>query len=144
MKCLVAMMQHETNTFSPLATRLSDFGSGVGLKLPPSGEQAIAIYGKADFAFAGMLAVAQARGADCVVPVTAYAEPGGFVDDEVLDYVSDRICDAVRQGCDAVLLDLHGAMVTNSCDDGEGELLRRIRAVSPAIPIAVALDFHTT
>ena len=143
MKCVVAMMQHETNTFSPLPTPLAAFGSGVGLELPPAGEQAIGIYGAADFAFAGMLDVVGARGADCVVPVTAYAEPGGKVDDAAFDYICAKICDAVRQGCDAVLLDLHGAMVTQSYDDGEGELLRRIREISPGIPIAVALDFHT-
>ena len=64
MKCIVAMMQHETNTFSPLATPLKSFASGVGLNLPPSGQQAIDIYGKADFAFAAMIEVAQARGAE--------------------------------------------------------------------------------
>jgi len=143
MKCVVAMMQHETNTFSTLSTALAAFGSGVGLKVPPTGEQAISIYGAADFAFAGMLNVAQSRGADCVVPVTAYAEPSGKVDDDAFEYICDQICDAVKQGCDAVLLDLHGAMVTQSFDDGEGELLRRIRKISPGIPIAVALDFHT-
>jgi len=143
MKCIVAMMQHETNTFSPLSTELAAFGSGVGLKAPPTGEQAISIYGAADFAFAGMLAVARAHGADCVVPVTAYAEPSGKVDDDAFDSICKQICDAVKQGCDAVLLDLHGAMVTQSFDDGEGELLRRIREISPGIPIAVALDFHT-
>jgi len=143
MKCVVAMMQHETNTFSTLSTALAAFGSGVGLKLPPTGEQAIGIYGAADFAFAGMLAIARSRGADCVVPVTAYAEPSGKVDDVAFDYICEQICDAVKQGCDAVLLDLHGAMVTQSFDDGEGELLRRIREVSPGIPVAVALDFHT-
>jgi microcystin degradation protein MlrC len=143
MKCVVAMMQHETNTFSPLPTPLSAFGSGVGLDLPPSGEQAMEIYGSADFAFAGMLEVARSQGADCIVPVTAYAEPGGKVDDDAFDYICEQICVAVKQGCDAVLLDLHGAMVTRSHDDGEGELLRRIREIAPGIPIAVALDFHT-
>src|SRR6185295_9543389 len=54
-----------------------------------------------------------------------------------------RIVDAVARGCDAVLLDLHGAMVTRSHDDGEGELLGRIRRVAPDVPIGVALDMHT-
>jgi microcystin degradation protein MlrC len=49
----------------------------------------------------------------------------------------------VARGCDAVLLDLHGAMVTQSHEDGEGELLRRIRAIAPDVPIGVALDMHT-
>ena len=40
------------------------------------------------------------------------------------------------------MLDLHGAMVTESREDGEGELLRRIRAIDPKTPIAVSLDMH--
>ena len=143
MKCVVAMMQHETNTFSPLPTSLEAFGRSVGLELPPLGDEAIRIYGAADFAFAGLLEVARSHGADCVVPITAYAEPSGAVADLAFDYICEQICNAVRQGCDAVLLDLHGAMVTQSHDDGEGELLRRIREITPRVPIAVALDFHT-
>ena len=57
--------------------------------------------------------------------------------------MAGRIVDAVARGCDAVLLDLHGAMVTRSFDDGEGELLGRIRKVAPDVPIGVALDMHT-
>jgi microcystin degradation protein MlrC len=53
-----------------------------------------------------------------------------------------RIVAAADAGCDAMLLDLHGAMVTRSYEDGEGELLRRIREVAPEIPIGVALDMH--
>src|SRR3546814_12106467 len=57
--------------------------------------------------------------------------------------MTDRICDAVAKGCDAILLHLHGAMVTESLEDGEGALLARIRALAPDTPIAVALDMHT-
>ncbi len=143
MKCVVAMMQHETNTFSPLPTPLSAFGSVVGLNLPPGGNQAIESYGAADFAFAGMLDAIRERGDEAVVPITAYAEPSGKVDDDAFDYICEKICAAVKQNCDALFLDLHGAMVTQSFDDGEGELLRRIRAARPQLPVAVALDFHT-
>jgi microcystin degradation protein MlrC len=62
--------------------------------------------------------------------------------DTAFNAMADAVCDAVRTGCDAVFLDLHGAMVTESHDDGEGELLSRIRKVAPDLPIAVALDFH--
>jgi len=143
MKCVVALMQHETNTFSTLSTPLTAFASGVGLSQPPSGQQAIDIYGEADFAFAAMIEAAQARGAEVSIPIAAYAEPSGKVDDEAFDVIAGKICDAVSAGCDALLLDLHGAMVTDSFDDGEGELLRRIRGISPKLPIAIALDFHT-
>ena len=143
MKCVIAMMQHETNTFSPLPTSLRAFGAGVGLELPPAGDQAAEIYGEADFAFAGLRDSALEKGYQVEVPVTAYAEPSGKVDDEAFEFIAGKICAAVARGCDALLLDLHGAMVTCSYDDGEGELLRRVRAIKPKLPIAVALDFHT-
>lgn len=143
MRCVVAMMQHETNTFSPLPTLLRDFASAAGLDAPPRGEQAIEIYGHADFAFAALLDAARERGAEVSVPIAAYAEPGGMVDDDAFETIAHAICEAVAEGCDAVLLDLHGAMVTHSFDDGEGELLKRIRRINPRVPIAVALDFHT-
>ncbi len=143
MKCIVAMMQHETNTFSPLTTQLGAFASGIGLTDPPSGQQAIDIYGNADFAFAGLLDVARKRGADIEVPITAYAEPSGKVSDSAFEAIAKIICAATAKGCDALLLDLHGAMVTASYDDGEGELLKRVRSIAPELPIGVALDFHT-
>ena len=46
-------------------------------------------------------------------------------------------------GCDGLFLDLHGGMVSEGYDDPEGELLRRVRAIAPGLPIAVAFDFHT-
>ncbi|MDI7047144.1 M81 family metallopeptidase, partial [Escherichia coli] len=57
----------------------------------------------------------------------------------------DAICDAIvtaAAGCDAVMLDLHGAMVAENSNDGEGDLLARVRAALPHAPIAVALDLH--
>ena len=40
------------------------------------------------------------------------------------------------------MLDLHGAMVTQSLEDGEGQFLKRLRAIDPTTPIAVSLDMH--
>src|SRR6202035_2465331 len=40
---------------------------------------------------------------------------------------------------DGIYLDLHGAMVAEHCEDGEGELLRRIRAlVGDKLPIVTS------
>ena len=75
--------------------------------------------------------------------IAASAWPSGPVHDAAFEHIAGRICAAVAQGCDAVLLDLHGAMVTQSHEDGEGELLRRILAIAPDLPIGVALDMHT-
>src|SRR3979490_941621 len=44
---------------------------------------------------------------------------------------------------DAVYLDLHGAMVTEHYDDGEGETLARVRKViGKDLPLVVSLDLH--
>jgi microcystin degradation protein MlrC len=40
------------------------------------------------------------------------------------------------------MLDLHGAMVTESLEDGEGQFLKRLRAIDAKTPIAVSLDMH--
>src|SRR5262249_18320652 len=58
-------------------------------------------------------------------------------------HAAAAIVGAVRGGCDAIFLALHGAMVAEHLDDGEGELLQRVRAVAPRTPIAVGLDFHS-
>lgn len=142
MKLVIAMMQHETNTFSPLRASYADFGRAIGFDEPPSGAIVAETFAGADMALGAFLDLAKARAADVVLPIAAYAEPCGWVSDEAFERVAGSICAAVAAGCDGVLLDLHGAMVTESFDDGEGELLRRLRAVDPEVPIGVALDFH--
>ena len=141
MKLVIAQMKHETNTYSPVPTPLARFATGGGV--PPEGAAAVAAYRGTGAALAAFIALAEAAGADYTVPIAAAAWPSGPVDDAAFEHIAGRICAAVAKGCDAVLLDLHGAMVTQSFDDGEGELLRRIRAIAPAVPIAVALDMHT-
>ncbi len=142
MKLVIAMMQHETNTFSPLPTDYEAFGRAIGFQEPPSGAAVIEALGGTNMALAAFLDLAREREAEIVLPIAAYAEPGGIVSDEAFEAISERICTAVAEGCDAVLLDLHGAMVVQSFDDGEGELLRHIRRIAPETPIGVALDFH--
>jgi microcystin degradation protein MlrC len=44
---------------------------------------------------------------------------------------------------DAVYLDLHGAMVTEHLDDGEGEILARVRRIIGSdVPLIASLDLH--
>jgi microcystin degradation protein MlrC len=141
MKLVIAQMKHETNTFSPVPTPLSRFATGCDV--PPEGAAAVAAYRGTGSAIAAFIDLAEAAGAEVVVPIAAAASPSGPVDNAAFETMAGCICDAVAQGCDAVLLDLHGAMVTQTYDDGEGELLRRIRAINPSVPIGVALDMHT-
>src|SRR5216110_1025143 len=140
MRLLIAMMKHETNTFSPVPTPLTRFGHGPG---PLYGEAAIQAYRGTGSGLGAYLDLAEREGADIVLPIAASAPPSRPVDDAAFEHIAGVICDAVKKGgYDGIMLDLHGAMVTESCEDGEGELLRRIRAIDPRTPIAVAYDMH--
>ena len=138
MKIVAARLNHETNTFSPLATKLAAFGPDG----PAFGRAALESARGTRTALGAFIDVAQARGDELAVAVNATANPSGLVDGDAYERLAGSIVEAVRGGCDAVALDLHGAMVAAGADDGEGELLRRIRAVAPDVPLAVALDLH--
>jgi microcystin degradation protein MlrC len=107
------------------------------------GRAAIDFYRGTGTCMGGYLTVAEENRADVVVPVSASAPPSGPVDGEAYETIAKLITDAVGQGgFDAIWLDLHGAMVTDRFNDGEGELLRRIRAIDPRTPLCVAYDMH--
>ena len=133
-------MSHETNTFSPVVTDLERFAGG--RDAPISGDVARDVYRGTKSCVGGYLKVAEEAGAEISIPIVAGAPPSGPVEDDAYEYICVRIVEAARLGCDAMFIDLHGAMVTRSVEDGEGELLRRIRAVAPDVPIAVSLDMH--
>lgn len=144
MKLVIAQMKHETNTFSPVPTPLGRFAVDGGV--PLEGQAAVAACRGTGSAIAAFIDLAEQAGAHYHVAIAASAWPSGPVHDAAFEHICARICAAVAEGCDAVLLDLHGAMVTQSHEDGEGELLRRIRATAPwtaTVPIGVALDMHT-
>ena len=140
MRLLIAMMKHETNTFSPVPTPLARFGHGPG---PLYGEAAIRAYRGTGTGLGAYLDLARREGAEIVLPIAAGAPPSGPVEDDAYAEITDRICAAAAEGgFDGIMLDLHGAMVTRSLEDGEGQLLKRLHAILPETPIAVALDMH--
>lgn len=141
---LVACISHETNTFSPVPTPLSAFGGGQG---PLRGEHAYDSFRGTGTATGGLIELAERIGANVQVPIIARCIPSTSVDDIAYETISDELCsavaNAVREGrCDALFLELHGAMVTQSLEDGDGPLLRRLRELAPDLPIALSLDFH--
>lgn len=135
MRLVIARVSHETNTFSPVPTPLGAFD-------PRWDEEALASAKGTRTAMGAFVDLAAELRAEVSTPVFATANPGGPVEDAAYEAMSDAIVNAVAKGCDAVLLDLHGAMVTDSRDDGEGELLERVRKAAPGVPVAVALDLH--
>ena len=139
MKIVIAQMQHETNTFSPVPTPWEAFGNGG----PFLGRAAYDAVKGTRVPMAAFIDLAEAAGAQIVTPVAAWANPSGPVDGKAYDRICELILEEVAKGCDAVFLDLHGAMVVaDRTDDGEGTLLERLRTVAPRVPVAVSLDLH--
>jgi microcystin degradation protein MlrC len=145
LRIAVAGFQHETNTFAPLGAGFADFeraDAWPGLTL---GQDIISGFGAMNLPIAGFVHAAVLAGAELVPLLWCSAEPSAHVTEDAYERIGAMICDglAAARGLDGVYLDLHGAMVTEHLDDGEGELLRRVRAVVGAgIPLVASLDLH--
>ena len=137
-RVVAAMMQHETNTFSPVPTPLARFGSPD----VPTGDDVYRLFKGTGTGLGAFLDIADEEKMEIVTPIAGNAAPSGLVQADAYQTMCDAICDAVAKGCDVCFLDLHGAMVAESTEDGEGTLLERIRDIAPALPIAVSLDLH--
>jgi len=139
-RVLTAEISHETNTFSIHPTDIQNFRDRCFL----DGPTAIAARGDANTELAGVLDVGRSHGWKITHAISASAGPGGRVSNKALDELCAPLLAAAAQGgWDGILLILHGAMVVASYDDGEAEILRRVRAVVGAdLPIAVTLDPH--
>ena len=141
MRVFIAMLSHETNTFSTLTTDRRQFETR---ELRYGGEL-LEVYRDTATCLGGMIDGARTSGLTLLPSLAAAASPAGRVSKEFYDEAKARLCADLRAAgrVEGVLLDLHGAMVTESADDGEGDLLAAVRAVvGPRTPIGVTLDFH--
>lgn len=139
---LTGSFVHESNTFKKGETGLQDFRDEV----LDEGQVAIDRFGDVNDELAGFLDVGRAAGWRITHSVSAHANPGARVSREAFDHLAGIIVEAAREHratLDGILLSLHGSMVPSFCEDGEGELLRRLReVVGPDLLIAVTLDLH--
>src|SRR3984893_14107212 len=134
-------MSHETNTFSNIPTDRTQFET----RNLHYGGEIIEAYRGTGTCLGGMIDAATRRGATLIPSVAAAASPAGLVTKDIYGHVKDRMLRDLKAAgtVDGVLLDLHGAMVPEGLDDGEGDLIRAVRkVVGPGVPIAVSLDFH--
>lgn len=140
-RVLTARFMHETNTFSCVPTdmtliRRRDFHLENEIPQAFRGTRS---------ALGATFEAADKYGWSLVHPVSANPNPSGIVTDDAFEQITAMILDACEQKgpIDGVLLHLHGAMVTDSHEDAEGELLARLRRrLGPQAPIIVTLDLH--
>jgi len=137
---LTVEMSHETNSFSLQETDEQAFRNRYVLM----GAEAIVARGQANTELAGFLDAGRAHGWYINHVLSAAAGPSGKVRQATFNWLCDPIISVIKQHTfDGFLLGLHGAMDLDFCEDGEGELLWRIRSVvGEKMPIAITLDPH--
>lgn len=136
---------HETNTFAPTKARMADFVQGGGYIPMSRGAEMIERAEGINLGIGGAIEHGRAAGWDMVPILWAGAIPSAHVTQVAYESISDEIIAGIRDAgpLDGVFVDLHGAMVAEHEDDGEGRLLARLReVVGPGVPIAAALDLH--
>jgi len=143
MHILVAGFQHETNTFAPSKAGYENFVRGEGFPAMVRGDDMLALR-EVNIPAGGFINAVTAEGHTVKTVIWAGASPSAHVTQDAYERIAGEILDAVRAGGhDAIYLDLHGAMVTEHLDDGEGELLARVREiVGPDVPVVASLDLH--
>ncbi len=140
----VGGISHESSTFATVPTTLADFEQRHFV----AGEDLLARFTGTKTAISGFLDAAAEAGFTVVPTIAASATPGGPVTAEATRVLVDRLTEGLRAALAegplaGVLLDLHGAMVSDLDDDGEGYILRAVRGVvGPDLPVLVDLDLH--
>ncbi|BCH12558.1 microcystinase C (plasmid) [Mesorhizobium sp. 131-3-5] len=141
----IAGFLHETNTFAPTRARYANFEHGGGFMPISRGKEILERCRNTNLGVAGFVDYASSAGWEIVPLLWAVAIPSAHVEQEAYERIAGEIIDRVRAAgpLDGLLIELHGAMVAEHLDDGEGELLARLRAqIGPEVPVAATLDLH--
>lgn len=139
-----AQIAHETNVFSSVPTDLAAFEAS-GLHV---GDEALTAARDTNTEMGGFLSGAARFDFSLVPLIAVWATPSGLVTREALDVLVGALTDRLRRALadgplDGVLLALHGAMVTEIDDDGDGYILQALReVVGPDVPMVATLDLH--
>lgn len=145
MRIAIGGFQHETNTFAPSKATWADFVQGGGWPAMVTGAGILEAVSGANIPITGFITEAKTRNHILIPTTWCAASPSAYVTEEAYERIAGMIVAGIRQALpvDAVYLDLHGAMVTEHLDDGEGELLRRVReVVGNENPVVASLDLH--
>lgn len=135
---IIASIMHESHTFNPVPTDLGKF-------TVEHGNVVVERDRGTRTGIAGFLDAADEYGWSFSVPINARATSGGKVAKAALDELVGCLEQAINEhsGLDGIALVLHGAMSCEHCDDGDAEILRRVRAAAgPDVPVAATIDPH--
>ena len=140
-RLFTACLGTETNSFSPIPTGMGLFESTMLVRGGQFDER-VSLFGLP-------LQVWRDRAAKLGWTVTqglaAFAVPAGDTTRAAHEALRDEILAELKAALpvDAVLLNLHGAMIADGYPDAEGDLMTRVREmVGPDVPVLAELDLH--
>lgn len=142
MRIAIGGIMHETATFIRTPTTLADFEQGFGLY---RGGEILQRFERANMCIGGFVQAAARLGFEAVPLLWGFAYPSGLVKRTAYDQLKQEFLQRLRQvgPVDGVLLDMHGAMVIEGIEDGDGDFVEAVRnEVGPKMPIAVTYDLH--
>jgi len=145
MRIAIGGFQHETNTFAPSQATFDDFLRGRSWPPLARGDEIFDASAGLNVPIAGFIERMRKAGHDLVPTTWAGTSPSAHVTRDAFERIAGMIVDDLESAgaLDAVYLDLHGAMVTEHLEDGEGELLARVRSVvGNDVPVVASLDLH--
>jgi microcystin degradation protein MlrC len=145
MRVLSASIGHETNTFSVTPTTLEDFRRDSPDPEFGAGEPILRSLAGTGTIHGGYMDGAERFGFELSPLVFAWATPSGIVRQDAYDFLKGLLLDRMGKAgaFDGILLDLHGAMVTEEWEDAEGDLIAAVRAkAGQGVPMVVTLDLH--
>ena len=145
MRFLAIGLIHETNTFASTPTTLEDFITGSGGDRAFSAEMISERFAETETVHGGFVEAAAENEVELVPIFHARATPSGTVQQAAYESMKARALDRLSDAphADGILLDLHGAMVTEKHEDAEGDLAASVRRIAgPDVPIIMTLDLH--
>lgn len=137
MRIATGCIGHETNTFSPVPTTIDSFSRMVG-------DDILKNFGNTHTITGGIIDATDQLNIELVPLLWSFATPSRKVEQEAYDTLKAEFLDLLSNAgeIDGVVLDLHGAMVTEEIEDAEADLISSVREIVGSRPIVVTLDLH--
>ena len=140
MRFALAGISHETNTFHSIPTKYENFEkSGILI-----GEDIKKLY-ESPSTIGGFYEASVDLNFEIVPLLITQTGPLGTIEADAFEKILSQILDLIQNNgpFDAILLNLHGAAVSEEFHDMDAEITRRVRnLVGLEVPIGIALDMH--
>ena len=147
MRIATGGVSHETSTVLRTRTTIDDFKFRKGLF---RGNEIIDRFRGTNISTGGFIDGAEENAFELIPLLWTFAEPSGLIVREDYEALKSEFLELLQRAesetgpVDGLLLDMHGAMVIDGIDDGDGDFISAVREViGPDRPIVVTQDLHS-